>query len=297
MLRHIIYQAHGNQDILHECLFSIASLQRLKCIKEDVRLHVFTDQQEYFRRFLHIPVIYHDMSSQDIREWRGEINFIHRVKIKVLQQVCSQVSRGSILYLDTDVIALKEPDILWRIIESGKFVMHAREGAILHSNVSIFKKLIPVLQHGVASGLMTTNNIDMWNAGVLGFRAEQSAALKDVLALTDKLYAFKPKHVMEQLGFSYVFQQGGDLLAADDIFYHYWNLKEFRRILHEVYNLPAEKRDKIIHSFFQKHTVQQLFAAKQNYYSRPLNRLYKILFSKKWETPRFDKLIRDYNVM
>lgn len=294
MLRHIVYQAHGSRDIVHECMFSIASLQRLNCFEDDVQLHVYTDQKKYFQELITLPVIYHDIDSNKIKTWRGSINFIHRVKIKVLQHLCSEVREGLILYLDTDVLATGHLQPLWKKINSGTYVMHTGEGNI-HSTA--FKKIIPVVQYAMAKGMMTNNNFDMWNAGVLGFRADQSVLLAEVLTLTDELYAFSPKHIIEQLGFSYIFQQKSSILSAENALYHYWNLKEFRKVLNQIYKLPPDKRDTIIHNLLQKNMIQQLLNDKQKYYKHPFNRLCKLLFNKKWLISSPDQLIIAYELL
>jgi len=295
MLRHIVYQAHGSRDIVHECIFSIASLQRLNCLEDDVQLHVYTDQKKYFQELLTFPVIYHEIDSNKVRAWRGSIDFIHRVKIKVLQHLCSEVREGLILYLDTDVLATGHLQPLWQKITSGVYVMHTKEGKIY--STSSFKKMIPVIQYAMAKGMMTNNDFDIWNAGVLSFRTDQSDLLEKVLTLTDDLYKFSPKHIIEQLSFSYIFQQNGSVLAAENVLYHYWNLKEFRGVLNQIYRLPPDKRDTIIHNLLQKNMVQQLLHDKQKYYKHPFNRLCKLLFKKKWLIASFDRLISRHELL
>lgn len=295
MIRHIVYQAHGSRDIVHECIFSIASLQRLNCLEDDVQLHVYTDQKKYFQELLTLPVMYHEIDSNKVRAWRGSINFIHRVKIKVLQHLCSEVREGLILYLDTDVLATGHLQLLWQKISSGVYVMHTEEGKIY--STPVFKKMIPVIEYAMAKGMMTNNNFNMWNAGVLGFRADQLYLLEEVLTLTDNLYAFSPKHIIEQLCFSYFFQQNGPVLPAENVLYHYWNLKEFREILMQVHRLPPDKRDLIIRNLLQKNLVQQLFIKKQNYYKHPFNRLCKLLFNKKWRIASLNQVISAHELL
>jgi hypothetical protein len=276
-------------------MVSIASLQRLKCLEDDVQLHVYTDQKKYFQELLTLPVIYHEIDSDKVRIWRGDINFIHRVKIKVLQHVCSEVREGLILYLDTDVLATGHLETLWQKMSAGVHIMHTGEGKIY--STSAFKKIVPVVEYAMAKGLMKNNDPGMWNAGVLGFRADQSYLLEEVLTLTDKLYAFSPKHIIEQLGFSYIFQQNGHVLSAENLLFHYWNLKEFREILKQMYRLPPDKRDTIIRNMLQKNVVQQLLHDKGKYYKHPFNKLCKLLFNKKWMIASLDQLISRHELL
>jgi hypothetical protein len=76
----------------------------------------------------------------------------------------------------------------------------------------------------------------MYNAGVLGLRSPADAPLlAEVLALTEQLYRLYPKHVMEQLAFSVVWARSGPVREAAPWVYHYWNLKEIRPVLAELF--------------------------------------------------------------
>lgn len=56
-----------------------------------------------------------------------------------------------------------------------------------------------------------------------------------MLALTEQLYRLYPKHVMEQLAFSAVWARAGVVREAAPWMYHYWNLKEIRPVLDELF--------------------------------------------------------------
>jgi hypothetical protein len=71
----------------------------------------------------------------------------------------------------------------------------------------------------------------MWNAGVLGISKSVSNCYQQVLDLTDKMYSQYPKHVMEQLAFSYVLQNQTQIHPADKVILHYWNQKDEYQIL------------------------------------------------------------------
>ena len=83
MGNYLIYQAYGNPDILNEALFSIISYLRQPI---SATVIVYTDNPAHFRAVLGemAGVAYIFIYSKKWREWRGEINFVHQVKIKVL---------------------------------------------------------------------------------------------------------------------------------------------------------------------------------------------------------------------
>ena len=72
----------------------------------------------------------------------------------------------------------------------------------------------------------------MWNAGVIGLTDHHLTLLDKVLNLTDKLYDKFKKHTVEQFAFNYIFQkQQIHISPAQSYIFHYWNLKEFRKLL------------------------------------------------------------------
>jgi hypothetical protein len=127
--------------------------------------------------------------------------------------------------------------------------------------------------------------------------AEKSYLLEEVLLLTDTLYLRKRKHIIEQVCFSYVFQQRGDVLATDDVFYHYWELKEFRQVLNDVYALPSTQMDQLVGEILRKNMVNQLSADRKGYYSYPFNKLKKLLIRERWKIPLLEQLIVDFKLL
>jgi hypothetical protein len=78
--------------------------------------------------------------------------------------------------------------------------------------------------------------MDMWNAGTIGFSREHAPLLQEVLGLTDGLYPRFPRHTVEQFAFGYTYQWHGlHIHAAAPYLFHYWNLKEFRVILERFF--------------------------------------------------------------
>jgi hypothetical protein len=101
----LIYQAYGKEEIKQECLFSLLSLR------------------------------YHASEAflEKLQDWRGSIDFVHRVKIKILQDA-AQKYEGKFIYLDTDTYFL--PKIL-RKIRGKKWEMPSIDWQqLLHSSRS-----------------------------------------------------------------------------------------------------------------------------------------------------------------
>ncbi|MGI4740276.1 MAG: hypothetical protein ACRYG7_34320 [Janthinobacterium lividum] len=243
MRDYLLYQAYGSPDVLHEALLSILSYLRQPA---GATVLVYTDQPAYLHAVLGevAAVEYVPIEPAQWQAWRGEIDFVHRVKIKVLQHAATHYT-GNLLYADTDTIWLQSPAAIFAALGRGERFMHVAEGRLGDGNPlnrKINHALRPVpgqapLADGAAIGPATR----MYNAGVLGLRSTDAPLLATVLALTEQLYRRYPKHVMEQLAFSVLWAQAGPVREAAPWVYHYWNLKEIRPVLAALFALPPSR--------------------------------------------------------
>ncbi len=241
MGNYLIYQAYGDSDILNEALFSILSY--LQQPAQAIVL-VYTDNSAHFRRVLgDLPALeYIPIALSQWREWRGDIDFVHRVKIKVLQHAATHYA-GQLLYVDTDTVFMQPLATLFAALARGERFMHVSEGKLEDGN-QLNRKINRALQQAGGGVALANGSIgpqtQTYNAGVLGFRSQDAPLLDEVLALTEQLYRLYPKHVMEQLAFSVVWAQAGPVREAAQWVYHYWDLKEIRPVLAELFALaPA----------------------------------------------------------
>jgi len=231
MGNYLIYQAYGSPDILNEALFSILSYLRQPA---GATVLVYTDNPAHFRAVLgEAPgVAYVPIEPAQWQAWRGDIGFVHRVKIMVLQHAAAHYA-GNLLYVDTDTIFTQSPAGIFYLLSQGQRFMHLSEGRLDNGN-ALNRKINRVLQARnapVLAGGPIAPSTQMYNAGVLGLRSTDASLLAEVLALTEQLYRHYPKHVMEQLAFSVVWARSGTVQEAAPWVYHYWNLKEIRPAL------------------------------------------------------------------
>ena len=243
MRDYLIYQAYGSPDVLHEALLSILSYLRQPA---GATVLVYTDNAAHFRAVLGeaAAVEYVPIEPAQWQAWRGEIDFVHRVKIKVLQHAAAHYA-GNLLYADTDTIWLQSPGQIFAALGQGEHFMHVAEGRLGDGNPlnrKINRALRPAPgQEPLAGGVVINSDTRMYNAGVLGLRSTDAPRLATVLALTEQLYRRYPKHVMEQLAFSVVWAQAGLVREAAPWVYHYWNLKEIRPVLATFFALPPSR--------------------------------------------------------
>ena len=233
---YIVYQCYGNEGIFYECAYSLLSLSRLYTPDElsNVQIWIYTDKPEWFQSFKDcaLPLHFRQIDQATIQEWKGKINFVHRVKIALLQDLCND-KKGDVLYVDTDTVFTHRIDKMWHDINAGKLYMHVAEGKVSDEPNPVLKKLNAYL-HGSAAPKGKAKplyDLQMWNAGVLGFSTQHKELLNEVMQFTDAVYPQFPKHIVEQFAFSVSFQQTATVHAATPYLLHYWNLKEARSAL------------------------------------------------------------------
>jgi hypothetical protein len=129
---YLLYQAYGSPAILHEALLSILSYLRQPA---GATVLVYTDNPAHFRAVLGevAAVEYVPIEPAQWQAWRGEIDFVHRVKIKVLQHAAAHYV-GNLLYVDTDTIFLKSPADIFAALGRGEHFMHVAEGRLGDGN-------------------------------------------------------------------------------------------------------------------------------------------------------------------
>lgn len=238
-MKYLVYQSYGSRDILNECCYSILSLLRQGINKAEIRVVIYTDQPNYFSFLPADCIEFVKLDAAIIAEYKGAHAFVHRLKIKVLQDAFTRFT-GPVLYVDSDIYFLKPIDPLFACITESNFLMCNNEGQIHLGGNRIFEKFSAFLKSNAAylkeKNIAIAYDITMWNAGVIGLLSDKKELLKKVLYTNDVIYDKFQSHVVEQLSFSYQLQENGTLHASTGYLYHYWNFKEFRIVLAQFFN-------------------------------------------------------------
>lgn len=233
---YIVFLCYGNEGVFYECAYSLLSLSRTNTAEQltGTEVWIYTDNPAWFA-LLHdcsIPLHFRTLDSNTIKQWRGKIDFVHRIKIEALKDFTKE-RNGNILYTDTDVAMTQGIGQVWQNINAGELYMHVNEGTVSNRGNAMLAKLDSYLQNGshiVVNG-KALNHLAMWNAGAMGFNTKYRHLLDEVLTFTDTEYPKFPKHVVEQFAFSVYFQQAGPVKSLSPYMLHYWNLKEARQVL------------------------------------------------------------------
>lgn len=284
---YIVFQAYGSIEILAECRFALMQLYKYNPADE-FSIVLYTDNAAYFKNELPLfsETIIEPVTPGIIKDWRGEINFVHRVKIKMLQDFFTKYS-GNVLYCDTDTNCLQSLKTVFDDIANGNVYMHTNEGPVSNRNSIESARWKKFLESPVCKNDLQLTGIDdspMWNAGVIGMNSSQAFILDKVLSLTDTIYKHFPRHTVEQFAFSYLLQQQFTIKAAEDFLFHYWYLKEYRILLEQFFTASANYTLDEQLTLLQDVMPQQITADKMSFKKMSF---IKKLFAKKWSIDQY----------
>jgi len=289
-MNYIIYQVHGNIDFYNEALFSILSYYKHNNESEN-RIIIYTENEHFFKKLLPIDIIYINITSEKIKEWRGKIDFVHRVKIKIIQDFTSKY-KGNFLYLDTDTFFTSNIKNIFDSIENEvlffdkyEFNLFETKNGITKPIISFFKKNKIQKSDSDFGDIEIKNPFDTWNAGVIGFNSKYSYLLKDIEEFTDLFYPKIKSHITEQLEFCYYFNKIKRPQVTDESIFHYWDFKLFRSILKEFFDFNKSKNlieliaeiDKINPKVLSKEKIDY---RKMTFFKKIIHRILK---GRKWK--------------
>lgn len=228
----LVVQSFGKEYEFRRAIFAILSYYAASPSFEWKTTYVFTDTPDYFQKYLtDLPVEYIELTPEKIRQMRGEIDFLHRMKIALIEESFVR-SNSAIFYLDSDTFFVSDPGSVFKAVESGGVFMHLPE----YEFATLAKMKMPAAKpfHAflefirgktfrLRSGSVIVHEHEYsWNAGVMGLPLKVHAMLTDVYALTEQFYPATENHASEQYAFSIVLQKSFALQRCDDVVYHYW---------------------------------------------------------------------------
>lgn len=230
----LVLQTFGSEKEYRRAILTVLSYYAYKQnFAAETKTLLFTDNPTYFEAYVKgLPVEYVSLTPEKIKAMRGAINFLHRMKIAVIEEAF-RISKGNLLYADSDTFFTADPSPLLNQLTPATSFMHLREytfesmrqfalpaGETFHA----FLKLIESKSFHLSDGSEITISPQeaSWNAGVMLFHPSHARFIPDVYALTDQFYPPTRNHASEQYAFSILLQRHTNLRACDSVIYHYW---------------------------------------------------------------------------
>lgn len=227
----IVYQAYGREDIIRQVLFSVVSLKSRAESTVGWTIEIYTDQADRLRSFFNempeVKIV--AITASEIQGWRGAIDFVHRVKLKILEKA-TQGLQEPLVYLDGDTYFAKDPTLLFHQVSPTRSLMHIRESQMDEARDPLTKKIAKFVRKNTfkveGAELKIPVSAEMWNAGVIGIHPANFPLLTMMVQLTDEMYGRYQKHVMEQLAVSFLLQTKTSLQTSHLEVIHYWQSKD-----------------------------------------------------------------------
>ena len=231
-MTNLVIQSFGRENEYKRAILTVLSFYaNTSAPVTNTKVLLFTDQPNYFDAyFKELPVTYILLRPEKIKQMRGEINFLHRMKIALIEEAFGVIN-GPMIYVDSDTFFIADPiSLLDQVSEETSF-MHTREyqfkekGELgLAGHTDPFLNLITtnIFYLSDHSCLQVSSEWYSWNAGVMILHPSHQRFLKDVYALTNQFYRGSKSHASEQNAFGIMLQLNTQVLACEDIVYHYW---------------------------------------------------------------------------
>ena len=285
----VLFFAHGAKEFLNEVVFAVLSYYQHHRADEH-KIVIYTDNVAHFQHYLPPEIQYVSVTPEQVKQWRGTIDFVHRIKIEVLRDAFERFPNQIFLYLDSDVYFKENISFLAQKIQSGTPVMSLKEGAIFHSKLRHFNTLAQYLrQHqytiAVTPQLIVSHTQAMYNAGIIGLSPTDKNIVDGTLAVTDFLHPFINNHVTEQFAFTILLSAKGTIYEAEPHIHHYWYFKEFRAIIADFLEKYSDKtfEEKVVLSakYNPERMGSEKWAYKQMNFWQKL--LQKVTKGRKWK--------------
>ena len=289
-MSYIIYFAFGGIAYQNELLFSILSYFNFHKADEN-QIIIYSDSIDFFKKKLPQSIIYIELPNDDITNWKGKHNFVHRVKVKVIEDVVSKYE-GNFLYLDSDTYFTKNCSEIFNNINSNAIYFDKCEGKLIDNKGGIARKMKAFLKNESEFKIPSLNetikidsDFTVWNAGIIGFNSSYSNQLKMVEELVDELYSKNQLFVMEQIAFNYFFQKQTNPLESINYIHHYWYFKEFRGVLSHFFEHHKSKSFEEMMVEIDKINPEYLSSEKRAYKKMSFwkKQFHKILKGRKWK--------------
>lgn len=293
-MNYLVYLVYGGEDYNNEALYSLLSYYNFHTVDEN-QVVLYTDDAAFFKQHLPTGVIYRELDKQTIAEWKGEFNYVHRVKVKALQDIAVNYS-GNILSVDTDTYFKGNVASLFEEITKGHIVFDKCEGRLIDNPGGIARKTRAFLKKENRFSLPSSSEIitidetlTVWNIGVTGLSTAAAEMLVKTEQLIDVLYGKYQFYVMEQIAFNSIFRQKGVPIAAENYIHHYWYFKEFRAVLKHFFEHNKGKTFAQLQQEISKINPEILSEEKRAYKKLTFwqRTFRKITTGKKWQMPKY----------
>jgi hypothetical protein len=253
MQKTILYLSHGGQKYHDQTRYSVLTLLALLLAqnRNDVRIVVYTDRPDQLPAHDLVQAV--RVSSADFAAWRGPLDYVHRIKLGILQRALGELG-APLIYVDSDTRWLQIPVAPFAALSGdsqpgsagvppassfneGRLngrdpgatpppcYLYRIEGAI---SPDFFPQYFHLLRKNrrrlTAWRLPPDPPWTMWNSGTVGIPSRSAGFIEDVLQANDALLPHVGfRNCVEQLALSLVAASRFDVRPFDAYLEHWWS--------------------------------------------------------------------------
>jgi len=249
MQKTILYLSHGGQKYHDQTRYSVLTLLALLLAqnRNDVRIVVYTDRPDQLPAHDLVQAVW--VSPADFATWRGPLDYVHRIKLGILQRALGELG-APLIYVDSDTRWLQIPDAAFAALSGdsapgtagippalveGRGGRDARgpspcylyriEGAISPNFFPQYFHLLRKNRHRLTAWRLSHDPPwTMWNSGTVGIPSRSAGFIDDVLRVNDELLPHVGfRNCVEQLALSLVAASRFEVRPFDAYLEHWWS--------------------------------------------------------------------------
>jgi hypothetical protein len=253
MQKTILYLSHGGQKYHDQTRYSVLTLLALLLAqnRNDVRIVVYTDRPDQLPAHDLVKAVC--VSPADFASWRGPLDYVHRIKLGVLQRALGELG-APLIYVDGDTRWLQIPDAPFAALcgdflpgtadvplaspfnegertgpgpgaMSSSCYLYRIEGAISPTFFPQYFHLLRKSRQRLAAWRLPHDPPwTMWNSGTVGIPSRSAGFIDDVLRVNDELLPHVGfRNCVEQLALSLVAASRFDVRPFEAYLEHWWS--------------------------------------------------------------------------
>jgi hypothetical protein len=222
---HLAWLACGSADVKVQARYAAESALAWRG-DAPLALHVYTDDARPFAPLARAGVEVVEVGPETERGWRGPEDLVFRMKPCIALDLARRFPSEPVGLVDADTFFVAPVAELAARVASGRAVMHLREYHVGTEPSEQMKKFRRAMSKLSFRDRPVDLDAFMWNSGVLLVHPAQFPLLEEWLAFVDAIYPQYRKAFVEQYGVGLLLQKRAEVVACDDLVFHYWFQKD-----------------------------------------------------------------------
>lgn len=275
-MNYFMYLAFGDHRFKKEALYSILSLKRVLHAGNHAKIVLYTDNPTFYQPYFtkHGSVIIEELDRDQIEIWANQTGYKFITKIKAIK-MCVNKYNGKVLFVDSDVVFIKNPMYLFKKIDINQFIMFMHCTSLgdalksLHKFPHVelavnrkagYKKLVEGIPY-LDRKFQLDTEFTPHNSGFIGLDTQNRHLVNEVESIVTHVFPQNPLVSLEEVAFSAVFQQhGGRIMEVYNqyISFHYLGQKYARLLVGYVLDCLTPEDNDLLNDLVEEYQLYDL---------------------------------------